>query len=41
MGEVYRATETKLKRHVSLKVLPATFARDPERMASGVSIPAI
>src|SRR5215831_19496969 len=33
MGEVYRASDTKLKRDVALKVLPAAFSRDPERMA--------
>ena len=33
MGEVYRARDTKLKREIALKVLPETFASDPERMA--------
>ncbi len=33
MGEVYRATDTKLGREVAVKVLPANFAQDPERMA--------
>jgi len=33
MGEVYRARDTKLNREVALKVLPAAFASNPERMA--------
>ena len=33
MGEVYRDRDAALKRDVALKVLPASFAGDPERMA--------
>jgi serine/threonine protein kinase len=32
MGEVYRARDTLLKRHVALKVLPAAFAHEAERL---------
>jgi eukaryotic-like serine/threonine-protein kinase len=32
MGEVYRARDTRLGREVAVKVLPAAFARDPERL---------
>ena len=33
MGEVYRARDAKLHRDVAIKVLPAAFAADPERLA--------
>ncbi len=33
MGEVYRATDTKLERQVAIKVLPAAFTEDRERLA--------
>src|SRR5580698_6852897 len=32
MGEVYRAHDGRLNRYVAIKVLPATFARDPDRL---------
>jgi serine/threonine protein kinase len=33
MGEVYRARDTKLHRDVAIKVLPQSFASDPDRLA--------
>jgi serine/threonine protein kinase len=31
IGEVYRATDTRLKRQVAIRVLPSSLAADPDR----------
>jgi Tol biopolymer transport system component len=33
MGEVYRATDTKLGRDVAIKILPSALAKEPDRLA--------
>ena len=33
MGEVYRASDTSLKRAIAIKVLPAAVSTDPARVA--------
>ena len=33
MGEIYRPTDTNLKRAVAIKVLPASGSSDPDRLA--------
>ena len=33
MGEVYRATDTKLRREVAIKVLPDEYSKNPDRLS--------
>ena len=33
MGQVWQVTDTQLNRQVALKILPAAFASDPDRLA--------
>src|ERR1700677_2006764 len=32
MGEVYRASDSRLNRDVAIKILPASFSNDPDRL---------
>ena len=37
MGELYRARDTRLKRDVAIKILPESFAADPDRACANSS----
>ena len=39
MGEVYLGEDTRLGRKVAIKLLPAEFASDPERLARFFGLP--
>ena len=41
MGQVYRATDTKLNRQVALRILPDACATDPDRLARHCQVNAV
>ena len=38
MGEVYRVRDPRLDRDVAIKILPASFAADPDRVRTALGI---